>query len=1000
MRGLTITGMGPGGSASAGPLLDRAAELETIAAAIGAACASSGSALLVEGVAGIGKTRLLTHACEQAARAGMKVLTARAAEFEDGYAWGVVRQLFEAEVRAASGPRPAGDAATLAALALTCGAPGGGEDSFAVLHGLYWLTADIAQQGPLLLAVDDLHWADQPSQRFIAHLARRLDGLAVLLVLTVREPRSGTAQDKALTARVAAEPGVTVLRPAALSAAACAELIGGTLGTDPSPAFQEACRELTGGNPLLLRGLLAGLPAAGLAGTDDEVPRLRRLAPGTVARSVLLQLGLMPAAALAAARAVAVLGTAATAGRAGRLAGLDGDACAEAIGVLMAERLIEGERTLRFVHPLVRSAVYSDLSPPQRQRWHKRAARLLDEQGAPAEEVTVHLLAAAATGDAWVVDRLRRAAASARARGAPDVAIQCLERALAEPPPAGVRGDVLLELGSAQTFQAPAAAAGHLAEALAGTTSWPRRGEIALALSQALALCGRFDAAADVLRAATGATGPDGESGPDGADDGSGSALAMSLQAALLNAARWDIDARPVMRPMLQQLQARADRGEQLDPQLHASLAIELAAAGQDLPGAVRHAREALRSTPRLVPAFSPPPAKTGPLEDYAKSEMLSETTTVLLFADLADEAYEWAQRWLRVAQQRGWPVASKVAATAMTLISLYRGDVTEAVAYGQEAMEGTGDMWISALATAFTVPALTERGLAGQARALLAGSGLSGELDATWIHNTVRHARGCLYAATGDHAAAARELLAAGERAERWGVRNPMLMAWRSDAALSLSALGDRRLADRLLAEETGLARTWGADRAVGVALRAAGVTDRTGRGIELLTEAVAVLRRSPARLELARALLDLGASHRRAGTRGLARELLRESLDLAHALGGLALADRARRELVTAGSRPRRDAMRGRDALTPSELRVAQLAAGGQTNRQIAQALFVTQRTVENHLTSTYGKLGISSRPELPAALAGRRAIGGTTAAGAGQIVFMPNEQGASGG
>jgi DNA-binding CsgD family transcriptional regulator len=324
------------------------------------------------------------------------------------------------------------------------------------------------------------------------------------------------------------------------------------------------------------------------------------------------------------------------------------------------------------------------------------------------------------------------------------------------------------------------------------------------------------------------------------------------------------------------------------------------------------------------------------------------------------------------VAQQRGWPVASKVAATAMTLISLYRGDVTDAVAYGQEAMEGTGDMWISALATAFTVPALTERGQVEQAGSLLARNGLSGELGATWIHNTVRHARGCLYAATADHAAAAPELLAAGERAERWGVRNPMLMAWRSDAALSLSALGDRRLADRLLAEEIGLARQWGADRAVGVALRAAGMTDRTGRGIELLTEAVAVLRRSPARLELARALFDLGAAHRRAGARGQARELLRESLDLAHALGGLALADRARRELVTAGCRPRRDAMRGRDALTPSELRVAQLAAGGQTNRQIAQALFVTQRTVENHLTSTYGKLGISSRPELAAALA----------------------------
>ena len=199
--------------------------------------------------------------------------------------------------------------------------------------------------------------------------------------------------------------------------------------------------------------------------------------------------------------------------------------------------------------------------------------------------------------------------------------------------------------------------------------------------------------------------------------------------------------------------------------------------------------------------------------------------------------------------------------------------------------------------------------------------------------------------------------------------------MPWRSDAAVSLSALGDRREARRLCAEEIELARRWGAGQALGAALRAAGVVEGADRGIELLTEAVSVLRPSPAPLELARALIDLGSAHRRAGSRARALEILREGLDIAYRQGGLRLADRARRELVVAGGRPRRDAIRGRDALTPGELRVAQLAAGGQSNRQIAQALFVTQRTVENHLTSTYGKLGIRSRPQLPAALAGSR-------------------------
>ena len=610
----------------------------------------------------------------------------------------------------------------------------------------------------------------------------------------------------------------------------------------------------------------------------------------------------------------------------------------------MAERLIEGDRALRFVHPLVRSAVYQDLAPPVRQRWHKRAARMLDEEEAASAEVTVHLLAAAATGDAWVVDRLRQAAADARSRGAPDVAIQCLERALAEPPAAGARGDVLFELGSAQTFHAPAAAAEHLTEALARSADWPRRGEIALALSQALALSGRFADAVEVLQAAISESGDD------------RSPIAISLQAAVLNVARWDLDSRPVMRPILEWLQARAEGGEDLDPQLHANLAIELGAAGLDRERAIRHAREAVLAMPRLM-------SRT--------STALAEAVSVLLFAGLNGQAREGAQAWLRLTQQRGWPRASALAASVVSLIALYDGDVQQTLAYGQQAT--TGDDWISIMGTAFMVLALIDRGAIDQARAMLTSGNLSGPLGPTWPYNVARWARGCLHAAAGDHPAAVTDLLAAGELTMRWDIRNPMLMTWRSDAALSLIALGDCREARRLCAEEVELARRWGASRGLGIALRAAGVAE--GGSIELLTEAVSVLRPSPARLELARALIDLGAAQRRAGSRARAREVLREGLDLAHALGGLALADRARRELVVAGGRPRRDATRGRDALTPSELRVAQLAAGGQTNRHIAQALFVTQRTVENHLTSTYAKLGISSRPELPAALAGRR-------------------------
>ncbi len=941
-----------------GPILDRGAEFAAIAAAIRAAMSGSGSAVLVEGVAGIGKTRLLADACEQGARAGLRVLTARAAEFEAGFAWGVVRQLFEPGPAAGRAGRadwlPEG-AARLAAAALSDAAPPDGQDSFAVLHGLYWLTATIAQQAPLLLAIDDLHWADEPSQRFVAHLGHRLDGLPVLLVVTARESRPGmataTAPPAGPVASLAGKPGSTVLRPAVLGDSACAEIVrgyldGGRRGGEPAgpaDAFLAACRELTGGNPLLLHALAASLAADGISGGEADIPHLRRLTPGTVSRSVLLQLGRMPAAALAAARAVAVLGTAASTGRAARLAGLGAAECAEAISALMAERLIEGEHTLSFVHPLVRSAVYTDFAPPLRQRWHARAARMLDAEGAEREEVTVHLLTASRAGDPWTVEWLRRAAADARSRGAPDIAKVCLERALAEPPPPAERAGVLFELGQLETMQAPAAAAGHLTEALAGTADWPRRGDIALSLSEALALGGRFAEAVDLLAAAAGEPGSDARS-------------RASLEAALLNTARMDIGTRAVTQSLLARIQARAAAGQELGPELHANLAIELAATGTERERAVWHAREAVRAMPRLM---------------AASTAALPETISVLLFAGYAAEARTAAQAWLRLAQRQGSQPSAAVPAALMSLILLYTGEAGAAVAFGQQAIADTGNVWISTITSAFVVRALADRGEIEAARALLASAGLAGELPPTWPHNLVRHARGCLHAAAADHLAAAGDLLAAGELADRWGIRNPVIMPWRSGAALSLSARGDRQQARRLCAEEVQLARGWGAARGTGVALRAAGVARGGSRGISLLAEAVAALRDASAPLELARALTDLGAALRRAGSRAQAREVLREGLDIAHGQGGLALARRARDELVIAGGKPRRDAIRGRDALTPSELRVAQLAAAGQTNRQIAQALFVTQRTIENHLTSTYGKLGISSRQALAAAL-----------------------------
>ena len=232
--------------------------------------------------------------------------------------------------------------------------------------------------------------------------------------------------------------------------------------------------------------------------------------------------------------------------------------------------------------------------------------------------------------------------------------------------------------------------------------------------------------------------------------------------------------------------------------------------------------------------------------------------------------------------------------------------------------------------------------------------------------------ARGRLRLAELRPAEALDDLLAAGKLLVRLRSPSPTTAPWRSDAALARLALGARAEAKALAAEEVALAEASGVPRALGVALRAAGLAEEGQRGIELLRRAVGVLEGSAARLEHARAMTDLGAALRRAGCRVESREVLRPALDFAHRCGALALTRRARTELIAAGGRPRRLMLSGVASLTPSERRVAQLAAAGLANREIAQHLFVTARTVEGHLTHAYQKLDITSREQLPAALA----------------------------
>jgi len=274
-------------------------------------------------------------------------------------------------------------------------------------------------------------------------------------------------------------------------------------------------------------------------------------------------------------------------------------------------------------------------------------------------------------------------------------------------------------------------------------------------------------------------------------------------------------------------------------------------------------------------------------------------------------------------------------------------------------------------IVAAYLADSLIEQGEFPEAEAALERAGFGEQVEDHAHTHWFLESRGRLRCRTGEVRRGLADLLECGRRFEAVGGRNPAFLAWRSEAALAYLRLSEPENATCLAEEEVALARQWGAPRALGRALCAHGLAVGGENGIGLLLEAVEVLERSPARLERAAALVELGAALRRANRRSDARDPLRRGLELATLCGARPLAERAQTELLATGARPRRIALSGIESLTPSERRVADLAIAGSTNREIARALFVTPRTVEVHLTSAYRKLGIDSRSQLASAL-----------------------------
>ncbi|HEY7432217.1 MAG TPA: AAA family ATPase, partial [Streptosporangiaceae bacterium] len=396
-------------------LWEREDELARVDALITAARDGRGGVLLITGPAGIGKTVLLEATQERAAQAGMRVIAGRGGELESGFSFGVARQLFEPLLVGASVAEREALLAGAARRALSAledfRGPAESEPPFAVMHGLYWLTVNASTAGPLLVAVDDLHWADQASLRFVLYLAERLAGLPVTLALSWRAAETGDGADRLARLENVAADGVVSLTP--LTQSGVRTLLTQEFGTAPADRFAVACYAVTGGNAFLLRELIQQLRADGIAPGEEVAAQVAALGPRSVARAVALRVARLGPAAGELARAAAVLGDGAQLRHAATLAGVGLADAATAADGLAGIGVFEPGTPLRFVHPIVRTAVHDDIPRASRGLRHAEAARLLTAEGADLDAVCAHLLVCEPAGSAEVVERLQAAAARA-----------------------------------------------------------------------------------------------------------------------------------------------------------------------------------------------------------------------------------------------------------------------------------------------------------------------------------------------------------------------------------------------------------------------------------------------------------------------------------------------------------------------------------------------------------------------------------------------------------
>ncbi|WP_369221615.1 BREX system ATP-binding domain-containing protein [Streptomyces sp. R39] len=901
-----------------------------------------GGFLFVRGGAGSGKSALLNDAAERAHEAGFAVVRIRGNHTEHLLDHNVALRVVRG-MRDKLGPDLCGafEEGLPSGVRTALDDRAGGFDTAADPRLTQALVSAMDQlvtrygAGPVLLAIDNLHWMDRGSLRWLGLLLERLSSLPVLVFGSVCEGISGT-DDELLEELLVNGTSVAELRP--LGETAVGEILAAVLQADPDPAFTAAALRVTAGYPLLVMTLAELLTELGIRPDAPSAPLLAELATDSVAMSVRVRTRRISPDAFAVYRIVAALDGDATIDNVAFLSGIDPVAVDEVCHAMRKMGLLSGgSARLRAAQPLARNSVLRECPPTLLQNVHTQAASLLHDAGAPAVTVARHLLVVRRPlSEHWVVAALLAAASDAHAENDTGAYIQYLRRALIEPLPHDTAAKILTQLTGALARVDITDAAAHLDRALAASPS---------AVSEAmtpdlfvlLALASRKEQVQAVHR-------------------------------------HTDADRRQALAPSMRMLRHLLPLGDAVPDEPAAAEAVDspLSMALRAWDDAATMGASAEAVTEQALRATAVPGLRAEALVGQAFALRALAATGELNKGLRLCEAV--------VAEARHQGVVPVVAiAVHMRSVFLRRlGMLGKAQADASESVrlvrswdpEGVSSAW--QLLHAQAVHLLTDASGTDLAWRLVHRMNRSRSVSACDRGAQALYATGRLRLRTGDHREALRDFIACGSALADHGTVNPAVMAWQLHAAMALVRLGQTGAATKHVREHLEKAASWGAPAPMANGLRVRALVAGPSGSAAALEEAIDILRPTEERLGLAHALLQRGQQLRAAHDLTTARRVLREAHDITLRLDSPSLMASVSRELKAAGGRAPRSPRQGFAALTDSERRVAYLAAQGRKNREIAQSLFVQMRTVEIHLTNTYRKLGIGGRDELAAALA----------------------------